>query len=140
MPYAAITDLISRYGERELIANTTPAGQDRDRIDATRVAQSLTDASDLIDGYLNRRYAVPLAEPTPSIVAACCKIARYDLAQNGETIPTEQMRDDRRDTLMWLRDIASGKVSLDGIVPANETQTFLRISTRRPGQRCGELW
>ena len=99
MAYASVNDLIQRFGERELINNTTPEGTPRMSIDQARVAQALTDASALIDSFLNRRFVVPLQEAPASIVNVSCKIARFDIAPSGATQPTEQMRPDQHDEL-----------------------------------------
>ena len=140
MAYAGVTDLIQRYGERELINNTTPEGTPRTSIDQTRVAQALTDASALIDSFLNRKFQVPLQDAPASVVNACCKIARFDIAQSGGTQPTEQMRLDQKDALNWLTLIAKGTVTLDGQTAANESSSWSRIRQRTPMQGGGALW
>ncbi|MBR0559501.1 gp436 family protein [Neokomagataea anthophila] len=140
MAYASVQDLIQRFGERELINNTTPEGQARSGIDQARVAQVLTDASALIDSYLNRRFVVPLTNTPASIVNACCRIARFDLAQTGATQPTDNMRTDRQDAVKWLSEIARGTVTLDGQETPNTSASWSRIRTR-PVQQGGErLW
>lgn len=140
MAYAAVSDMIQRFGEREVLNNSNPEGSVATVIDVARVNQVLGDASDLIDTYLNRRYAVPLATPPASIVNACCRIARFDLAQTGGTQPTEQILSDRRDAIAWLGKIASGSISLDGIVAANVSESFSRFQSRpAPFGRGGSL-
>lgn len=140
MAYASVQDLIQRFGERELINNTTPEGLPRSGIDQARVDQVLEDATALIDSYLNRRFVVPLATPPASIVNACCRIARFDLAQTGETQPTEPMRQDRQDALGWLKLLAQGTVTLDGMAAVNESSSWSRIATR-PAMQAGDgLW
>lgn len=140
MAYASVSDLIQRFGERELINNTTPEGMPGMSIDQVRVAQALTDASALIDSFLNRRFEVPLQEAPASIVNVCCKIARFDIAQSGATQPTDQMRLDQKDALAWLTLIAKGTVTLDGQTAANESSSWSRIQKRRPTQGGGALW
>ncbi|MBF0858801.1 DUF1320 domain-containing protein [Gluconobacter sp. LMG 31484] len=140
MAYASVSDLIQRFGERELINNTTPEGMPGESIDQARVSQALTDASALIDSFLNRRFAVPLQDAPASVVNACCKIARFDLAQSGASQPTEQMRLDQKDALAWLTLIAKGTVTLDGQTAANESSSWSRIQKRRPMQGGGALW
>jgi phage gp36-like protein len=90
-------DLIDRYGEAEIISLTAPVGQDLTQIDQTRALLSLTSASSEIDSYLRRRYAVPLTTPDPTVVDACCKLARYDLANGPNTTPSDAMRAGRKD-------------------------------------------
>ncbi|GBR09503.1 gp436 family protein [Gluconobacter frateurii] len=140
MPYASVSDMIDRFGERELIANTTPEGMPKNGIDQAKVTLALTNASSLIDSYLNRRFATPLATPPNSIADACCRIARYALAQTGASQPTEQMRLDRKDAVEWLTHISRGTVTLDGQTPANESKSWSRISRRQAMQSGGRLW
>lgn len=140
MPYASVSDLITRFGERELIANTTPEGMSRERIDQDKVDLALTNASSLIDSYLNRRFITPLPSAPDSVVDACCRIARYALAQTGQSQPTEQMRLDRKDAVDWLTHIARGTVTLDGQTPANDSKSWSRIQRRNPMQTGGRLW
>ncbi|WP_062497070.1 gp436 family protein [Gluconobacter potus] len=140
MAYASVSDLIQRFGERELINNTTPEGMPREAIDQARVGQALTDASALIDSFLNRKFQVPLQNAPASVVNACCKIARFDIAQSGATQPTDQMRLDQKDALNWLTLIAKGTVTLDGQTAANESSSWSRIRKRTPMQGGGRLW
>ncbi|MBM9400377.1 DUF1320 domain-containing protein [Gluconacetobacter azotocaptans] len=139
MAYAVVQDLIDRFGEDELIAVTTQRGQPRETIDVARVGQAIGEASDLIDSYLRRRYTLPLTNPSANIVRVCCVIARYDLNATSDVTPTEQMGNDRKMAIAWLGDIASGKVTLDGAVPANTSTTFSRIQTRRAAYPSGCL-
>ncbi|MFT8644532.1 phage protein Gp36 family protein [Gluconacetobacter sp.] len=135
MAYAALTDLVAMYGERELIAATTEEGTPRTTVDADKVARALTNASDLMDTYLLRRYATPVTPPTPTLVATCCKIARVDLNSTGATVPTDQMLSDRKVAMGWLEAIAAGRATLDGAVAANTSDSFSRIATR-PAPYC----
>jgi phage gp36-like protein len=130
MPYAAVQDLIDRYGEAEIISLTAPTGQDLTQINQTRALLSLTNASSEIDSYLRRRYAVPLTSPDPTVVDACCKLARYDLANGPSTTPSEAMRAGRKDAIAWLTAITEGRVTLDGSQPEGQV-SFARTSDRR---------
>ncbi|GAB0119477.1 gp436 family protein [Acidisoma sp. 7E03] len=130
MAYAAVQDLIARYGEAELISLTTPSGQDLTQIDQVRVGLALDNASSEIDSYLRRRYAVPLVTPDKAVIEACCKLARYDLASGPNTTPTDAMRAGRKDAIAWLTAITTGQVTLDGSQPEGQV-SFARSSDRR---------
>lgn len=137
-PYAAIADMISRFGEAELLRNTTPAGREADTIDQVRVIGALAEATDTIDSYLRRRYAVPLSPPPPQIVRVCCDIARADLANNGVGQATKPQLEARKAGIDWLKQIADGHVTLDGQVPLNTSTSFARTSDRQnPFSRGG---
>ena len=103
MEYAAIPDLVARFGERELIELT-----DTDalaQVQAAKVDVALGDAHAYVDGYVGKAYRLPLAgcakpAPVPGNVAAVemvappvltrlvCDVARYylydDLAPEHE--------------------------------------------------------
>ena len=140
MAYATLADMVSRYGEDELIGFTATRDQPLDTIDQSKVASALVTASDQMDTYLRRRYLVPVASPSASLVQACCAIARYMLAVNSTSTPTDQMRDDRKDAFKWLADLNEGRATLDGAIPANTTDTFSRIATRPACFHPGRMW
>ncbi|WP_308719193.1 DUF1320 domain-containing protein [Komagataeibacter xylinus] len=137
MPYAQLSDMVQRFGESELIAVTTPKGQPRERIDTDKVQAALSDASDVIDSYLRRQYALPLSTPSPALVRVCCVLARYSLNSTSETKPTEQMDTDVKRAMAWLSDIGKGNATLDGDEAPNLGTSFSRVQGRRPAYNGG---
>lgn len=120
MTYATQQDLVDRYGEEELIQLT-----DRDAvaaIDADVVAKALSDADEVIDGYIGSRVSLPLASVPAVLVRVASDIARYFLHSDA---PTEQVRTAYKDAIAWLKDVAAGRVSLGdngtASAPAGET-------------------
>lgn len=107
MAYATLTDLIERAGEAEI---RQTADRDRDGVpDADAVEAALTDAGNLIDGYIAAKYSLPLPS-TPEIVRTwAVSIARYVLHRNGAP---EHVRLDYKDALAALKDVAAGKLAL----------------------------
>lgn len=130
MPYASVADMTARFGATELIRMTTPEGQDMAAIDAAAVERAIAEADDLADSYLRKRYAVPLASPPLALTGAVCALARHSLAQGENREPTEQMRQARTDALAWLRMVADGTVTLDGLAPASTTQSGAQAADR----------
>jgi phage gp36-like protein len=112
MAYAAIQDLVARYGEAELIRLAGDATQDSGSYDVNRVNLILEDASSEIDSYVRRRYATPVSPVSQELVRATCVLARYELAQGDGRDPTPQMVQSRKDILAWLKDIGDGAVFL----------------------------
>lgn len=108
MTYATQTDLEDAFGATELVQI---ADRDGDGLpDAGFLAAALKRADSCIDGYLSGRYALPLAAPYPPvIVAAACDLARYWLYDNEAT---ERVREGFEDAMVWLKDVAAGKVLL----------------------------
>lgn len=95
MDYATQADMVSRFGELEMLQLT-----DRDRlgvIDSTVLAQALADATAYADGFLGRVYQLPLRGcaqpavagvvtylPPPVLTRVVCDLARYYLFTNAD--------------------------------------------------------
>ena len=109
MPYATTQDLVNRFGE-------TVIKQLAVSVDSVMVEQALLDASAEIDGYIARRYPLPLTDAQPVLLPLCCAIAMYRLHGNRLT---EAVRDAYRDAVRRLESIASGVLSL--AVPTVQT-------------------
>ncbi len=113
MSYALPADLQSRYPQARLAEVSDPVGmvvQD-DKLDT-----ALADATAEMDGYLGRRYSLPLdsggASIPPVLQRLCCDIAIYRLMA---LLPKEAVADARRrydDALAWLEDLAGGRIQL----------------------------
>ena len=119
MAYAAETDLDAKWGA-ELVTLAawndalTPAGRDE-----SRIAAALGGAASIIDGYLSRRYALPLA-PTASGLALLTAL-NADLAM-GQLANTPGTRNEiveaaEKRALAFLKDVARGDASIDVIPP-----------------------
>jgi len=109
MAYATLDDMVSRFGETELIAIT-----DREQTgvaDPVVAGNALDDASAEIDSYLAGRYTLPFVAAPRVIGRLCCDIARYNLCVAGPRM-TEEVRDRYRDTVRFLELAAAGKVTL----------------------------
>jgi len=117
MTYATQTDMVSRFGEDELIALTDRGltGQ----VDPVVVGGALDDASAEIDTYLAGRYTLPLVAVPKFIGGLCCDIARYRLS-GSSTLETTVARDRYRDAVAFLKLAAEGKVTL-GAMPNGVT-------------------
>lgn len=137
--YATVTDMISRYGEVEMIRVSVADGEIPDAVVPDRIEGALDDASRLIDSYLRVRYGTPIQPPPSEVVRAACVLARYDLAHGGQREPTEQMRLARKEVREWLDSIAAGDAALEGIAPlagsggARTSDRVPAFSARRDG-------
>ncbi len=124
MAYATQTDMVSRFGEDEMIALTdrSMAGQ----IDPDVLDGALDDASAEIDTYLAGRYTLPLTAVPKFVGSLCCDIARYRLSGSG-TLETTLVRDRYRDAVRFLELAAAGKVTLGAMpngVPVQPGETI----------------
>lgn len=107
MAYATQQDMIDRFGEEELVQLTDRA--QAGVIDATVLAQALSDANAEIDGYLVGRYTLPLPSVPIALTRIACDLARYYLYDNRAT---EQVTTRAEEVRAFLMSIAQGKVSL----------------------------
>lgn len=130
MAYATLDDLVLRYGATEILRNAAEDGLVDGPTDMARVQTILDAASATIDSYLARRYATPLSPVPPVIVDACCKLARYDLANGGQSTPSEQMRTARTETIRWLESIAAGSAALLDANPIATSSSFAQATDR----------
>jgi len=123
MTYCTQQDLIDRYGEPELIELTDEHGTEE--INATQIARAIADTDGLIDGYLASRYTLPLAEVPKVLNRIACALVRYDLYDH----PPKQIEKRRDQAIEFLRDAASGKISLgintDGSDPATSNSASI---------------
>jgi phage gp36-like protein len=78
MSYATPDDIIARYPSRDLIqlTNEDPA---LTTVNTAALQRALDDASAEIDGYLEGRFALPLADPPAVLNRLACDIAMYRL-------------------------------------------------------------
>lgn len=118
MSYATSADLIDRFGEAAFLQL---ADRDRDgQADLDVVARALTDAGGEIDGWLSRRYPVPVTPAPPRLVTLAADIAWYRL--HGDSLAEQSaVRMAYRDALAYLRQVADGAVDLPGVAAAGTT-------------------
>lgn len=131
MTYATLQDLIDRYGEDELIQLSDRAEPPAGAIDPAIVSKALTDATELVDGYVAGRYRVPLSPVPGMIQRLVCDIARFFLHDDRST---EAVKDAYQAALKALRDISAGVITLQaaGIQAASgETSSVVMTAPGR---------
>lgn len=113
--YLTALEFIDRFTEREAVMLTAPTGSST--VDNARLEQGLADASAVVDGYLARRFALPLrdASTMAPVVPEMIKrlsgdIARY-LLTGTHIRETDAIRNRYQDALKMLDLIATGKLS-----------------------------
>lgn len=108
MPYATAQDLIDRFGQDEAndLAGAFGAGV---------IDRALADAHALVDGYVGRRHALPLASAPAVLVRITCDVARYN-AWAGRV--NDQVAAGYRLAIAQLQAIARGELVLD--VPGSD--------------------
>ena len=112
MAYAQLSDLVTRFGEAELIEQTDRYSACA--VDVAVVERLLADASAMIDGYLIGRYSLPLAVVPPLLVGLCCDLARYALYPDA--VP-DMVRERYQNAARLLRELGSGVLQLGVAAP-----------------------
>lgn len=94
-----------------------------------RIEQAIAEAGDVVDGYLARRYSLPLATTPGLLVTWARAITRYKLHQHRlGTDSVDPVVRDYRDAIKFLEQVAAGKFSLGvddpnaGAAQASEVQ------------------
>lgn len=117
MSYATQQDMITRFGEEELVTLTNSA-PNAESIDEDVLALALTDADAEINSYIGGRYKLPLATTPSVLVLRACDIARKRLYRERLT---ETVKDAYDEAVAWLLLVSRGAVVLD--LGANEQPT-----------------
>lgn len=129
MNYCTQQDMIERFGEQELIQLTDRADPPTGGIDGTVLDKAIADASAFIDGYLAKRYRLPLADVPPFLARLCCQVARYYL--HDDAAP-EEVRERYKDAERTLLRIAKGEVILPGLDGAEPSHPGDSVQTSGP--------
>ncbi len=128
--YATQQDLIDRFGQTELVQLTDRTNRPATTIDETVVGRALSDADELIDGYVAKLYALPLSSVPPRLTKIACDIARYYLHGKAAEKDDPVWRA-YNDAITWLKDVAKGLVVLeaDGVAPEQSGGGEVQITT-----------
>jgi len=107
MAYCTEQDLITRYGEKELIQLT-----DKDNVgqlDLDVIESAIADADSLIDGYLGGRYGLPIKPVPRALGRIACEICRYYLYEN---LASDEVKDRYNEAVKSLKAISKGEMSI----------------------------
>jgi len=110
MAYATQADLENRLTHKKLVELTDFDGSGE--LVAARVTEALDMASADIDAYASGRYMPPLAQ-SKQVLDICLRIAIYRLYANRQRAIPETVAKDREDAMAMLKDVSTGKASLD---------------------------
>lgn len=134
--YCSYADLTARVDEGVLLQQQGEETAPTDGYGA--FAQSIEDASAEIDGYLARRFAVPLVGEPPALVRKlAADIAVYNvfsrkgfaLAKEAEDAIVAKRYDD---AIAYLRMVAEGKAEIPDLLPVGrEGRRFVVVGLSR---------
>lgn len=109
MAYTSQDALIERYGIREIIMLSDRGEMGTDSVDASIVASAIGAAEAMIDGYVGKRYILPLATVPPLIAELALQMAHYKLHIHAAP---ENVQAAYKQSMQTLRDISDGRVTL----------------------------
>ena len=112
MLYADQQDILDRFSARQLIQLTDDTNKPQTTIDSAAVTAALTDASVLADGYLAKKYALPLSSVPDVLKRKVVDIAWFYL--HGVRVDKDSMvRLNYNDAEKWLLNVSMGKIQLE---------------------------
>lgn len=117
--YATLEDLLKKLAERDLIElvddekafpETVTAGSEGMQ---ARITEALSDAKDLVDLYLAKRYALPLASVPAVLAGVTADIAVYHLYARRDHAEVPESRTVlHKNAIRMLEQIADGRLQL----------------------------
>lgn len=127
MVYAAPSDMIARYPNRDLV-QLTNEDPTQTTVNQTVLQQALADASAEIDGYLEGRFALPLTDPPAVLNRLACDVAMYRLQALRPLHDLAEARRRYDDALTLLMRVADGTLTLG-----------LALDNQEPGEAAGAV-
>lgn len=135
MSYATQADLISRFGETEIIQLSDRSNTGA--IDAAVVADKIADADAEIDAYLATRYKLPLQAVSTVLKRVASDIARYHLYDNRATDDVVRRY---KAAIEFLTAVSKGTVSIGvdsaGTEPTSSDLPLVDAAPARFGRRA----
>lgn len=129
MPYVTLAQLLDRFGEQALVALTDRGKHATGVIDDAVINRAIADADAMIDGYLARRYALPLSVTQPLLTDVAGALVYWKLHTHQ---PDPKVETDYKAAMVTLRDISAGTIALTaaGLEAQNVAGSGARITDR----------
>jgi phage gp36-like protein len=129
MAYVTLQQLTDRFGEQMLISLTDRGADALGVVDQDVVDRAIAEADALIDGYLARRYALPLSVAQPMLVGVAGSLVIYNLHVYDVS---EKIAKDYNDAIKTLTAISQGTITLNaaGVEAPSTGTTGVQITDR----------
>lgn len=114
--YIVQADLVPAHITTARLAELTQDTVTSTTVDAAVVTALILAASAEVDGYLGRRYALPLASTPELVKQLAIRVTLYRLHGRRPGSMTEALESDYKDARRMLEEIASGTLTL-GVHP-----------------------
>jgi len=120
--YLTVDEFVSRLGVREADGLLGSGPHDARVLDLGRASVELAAADDLIDGYVRARYPRPFAKVPGLLKNVAHDLARFSLRSTGDqsSSMSELVKDRYDKAIAILKDIALGRITLDGNGDGNQ--------------------
>jgi len=118
--YCTVIDMIEAIGKRDLAQLSNDINPEV--VNETLVNNYITDASNLIDGYLRSKYTLPLQNSHTIIKKICIDIVRYELYKRRNNKVYEGIGELYKQSLSSLEKIQKG------IIVINEGNPLIKNS------------
>lgn len=128
MAYLSVDEFKIRLQESDLRQLSDDTGENV----VTDVIESiLQDASDTIDGYIAKKYAVPLITIHAAVKSCTAAVATYELHVRRSWTLTDQVKYIYEAALQWLAKVASGDIEIVGATPAADATAFFQADEQK---------
>jgi len=106
--YLTVEEYLARFGNAEALrlTNETPQAP---AIVPEKIERAIADAGELAEGYVAKRYPLPIADPPRLLIGIVAALAREAL---HKTNPTEEVRNAADRARAQLRDVSIGRLDL----------------------------
>ena len=121
--YCTITDIIGDLTEI-ITAQLSNDDSTSKTVDESILTQYISDASDLIDGYLRSRYPLPLISEYAIIKKVCIDLVKYELYKRRNRM-NDFIQKVQDTAISTLDKIQKGIIKFDEGTPANRPGFYL---------------
>lgn len=120
MAYSTEADIKKRISEMELAELTSDAASGDAEIDTEKITEAIGKADALIDGYIAKRYTVPLTDPPDIVKDASVAIAVWFLRGRRQNGIDESTADQKDIYEKYFEKVSKEVINLPGVEEACE--------------------
>jgi phage gp36-like protein len=128
--YCNQTDIISIIPEKELINLTQDNPAQSQTVNEDILNENIKLSSEIIDGYVKGKYAVPLSNTPEIIRAIAVDITVYRLYSRRPQKMNDTIKDRYNNALNLLKEVQKGNITLSVQTETGETVELKNITVR----------
>lgn len=144
MPYSTIDILRIHVGGQDRLVEISDFDKDAEP-DVDVIDRAIAAADATINSYVAKQFAVPIANPSPVIVAMSADLAKLNLIKWRRTMTVDEQTELQQHT-EWLTQLSDGKVTIDTDPPPPKHSTRVDKVVDRPStmdvsrSKLGGFW